>query len=242
MAIGLTFESDGTASTFSGSLRAAVQRQAKTAEGVIAEANTAAMRSVVRGYTDQLQADIAGSGMTNAARLAKTWQGRAYPDPGRASLSPGGYVFNRAELIVDAFTLGVTITAAGGRFLAIPVGPAKAIVRRLNLAANRTRVDGRFADEAGTVQRVAQALSVPKLELRIDRRLGAGVLVAPGHNLNDRARRFKRTADTVLFILVKQATLKRRMRGRELLAELEARFPADFAAAAQVELDARTTA
>lgn len=242
----------GEAGQFARDFGLAIQSRADAAEGAIAESNTAGLRRVIGGYKAQLQDDVARSGMVNAARLAKIWRGVVYPQSG-ASLSPAGYVKagsgpvgsasrQSAALLVDAFELGVTIRARGSRFLAIPVGPAKAIVRRLNLARNRTRdSSGRFSDEAGMVQRVAQALGLPKLEARIDVGLKAGILFAPGINLNDRNRRLRRPADTILFILVPQATLRKRFRGRALLAELQQAFPADFGAAAFDELAQRTT-
>ena len=60
-------------------------------------------------------------------------------------------------------------------------------------------------------------------------------------NANDRGRRLRKSADTVCFVLVRSATLKKRLRGRALLAELEAGFPATFQAAAYRELAERTS-
>jgi hypothetical protein len=196
----------------------------------IAAVHTGAIQDIVKKDVGLLRADIQAGGFVNAVRLSKTWQGRSYPSRGKVSMEPAGYISTNAATIIDAFTLGLTIHAHDAQYLAVPEGPAKAVVRRLNQASNRSRTaSGQFADEAGTVQRVAAALGVDRLEARIDKATGRGVLVAAGRRLTRTGRGTKtRGDDTVLFVLVRQATLKTRIQGRALLANLQARAPGDL--------------
>lgn len=246
MPLSFSFKAAGGAST---GWRDAAQQHASAyaaqSETRIARVHTAAMRTVIAGYKAELQADVAAGGFYNAARLAKTWRGVVYPSS-TASMEPAGLIWTKAGAIIDAFTYGETIVAHNARFLAIPTGPAKAIVRRLNADVARGAgrdAGGRFQRQASYVERVAQELGV-KLEVHVDPRTGRGVIVAPGVRLKGslfrRAGKTVRQAasgDTVLFLLVRQATLKRRIRGRELLAEFGQRFPADIAAAIAAEID-----
>jgi hypothetical protein len=82
--------------------------------------------------------------------------------------------------------------------------------------------------------RVAQALGVERLEARIDRATGRGVLVAAGRAVTRTGRRStarRQPDDTVLFVLEKSATLRQRIRGRALLTDLQRRAEADFGSA-----------
>ena len=240
-----TLSVDGGSGDFPSSAAQGFDVAAKNAETRIAIAHTAAIRVLMKQDVAKLRADVAGGGFYNGVKLSRTWQGRVYPT-GKPSAEAAGYIVNRAATIIDAFALGVTITVVNAKYLAIPEGPAKAIVRRLNQAQNRTRdAFGRFDEESGTVMRVARALGVAKLEARIDKGTGRGVLVAVGKSIT---RTGKMSAakgarpDTVLFALVRAATLKQRIRGRALLAELQASAPADFDAAllARSALDGST--
>jgi hypothetical protein len=231
-----SFRLNGTAGDVRAATLKRLQGDADDAEKRIAYAHTGAMQDVMKTNLAILRADVAAGGFYNGLKLSKTWQGRVYPSGG-FSVEPAAYIFNKANVIIDAFELGVTITVQNRQYLAVPVGPAKAIIRELNKAQNRGRDDsGRFVDEAGTVERVATSLGYSKLIPKIDKALGAGVLVAPGKSLNDRARRDGKSQDTVLFILTKTATLKQRIRGRQLLAQFDTNFEAQFTAGISVRL------
>ena len=174
----------------------------------LATAATKAASDVLKAYLGELRADVRGTGFHNASALANTWRGRVYPSGG-VSVSPAVYIWNRAAEIVDAFSMGLTITAGGGRYFAIPVGPAVAIVGSLPRSRD---VAGRFANESAKVDRVAQALGVA-LHYVPDRRGGG--------TLQDRK-------GTVLFVLVRSFTPPKRMRGRQLLQSFNERFAGDF--------------
>lgn len=176
-----------------------------------------AMEDVVLGKNlPALRADIAQGGFHNASKLAGTWRGRVYSDG-------NGFVWNRAGDIIETFSLGLTIRAPGGRYLAIPFGRAVAIVRSLNRAENRSRDGGgKFVDEAAKVNRVAGALGVHRLVFERAKG-GNAVLVAPNRVRNEPGE--------VLFLLLKSVTLRQRIKGLALLQQLQESFADDFQAA-----------
>ena len=227
----LSVEGSG-ARDLASAMRAELAKRAAEAKAEIARANTGAARQVLQTYLQELRDDVLAGGFHNAQALSKTWKGKVYPDH-KDALAPALYVSNKAAAIVTAFELGLTITVKGRRFLAVPVGPAVAIVRRLNRAGNRSRdATGRFVEEGDKVARVARALVLPSLAFHFDPKTGRGVLLAEGVKLTSTGRFSRRGGPaTVLFILLKQATLKKRIRGRALLASFDQRFGPNFEAA-----------
>jgi hypothetical protein len=195
-------------------------------------------RAMAKGVTEPgkraLRGTIEASGFYRAGALAKTWRAFTYP-PGRPSLEPAAFFKTRAALIVNAFEDGVTITVHNAQFLAIPEGPAKGIIHRLN--RGRTS-EGRLHNEDNPVARVAAALGVELVPI-ISRDGRQGVLVAAdARKLTRAGRDAKRQTGrpTALFALVRSATLKRRPMGREVLEGLKGSYAGRFAGALAAEL------
>lgn len=183
----------------------------------------------------RLRGTIEASGFYRAGALAKTWRGTTYPYGGQRTLEPAAFFKTRAADIVNAFEDGVTITVHNAQFLAIPEGPAKAILHQLN--RGRTS-QGRLHHEDNPVERVAAALGVTLIPiLSVD---GTHGVLIPDDlaTLTKGGRRTKanRGAPTALFALVRTATLKKRPMGREVLAQIAASFERDFAAALAAQL------
>ena len=205
---------DGSAD-IAGAMAKQIASDVSKEEKRIARAHQSAAKEVAEKFKGELRADLAGL----SPKLRNTWRGRVYGNDG---LSPAIYLWNSAPLIVDAFSMGVPIRASGGRFLAIPVGRARTILKTLNRTENRSRDGGgRFMSEGKTVDRVAAALGV-NLGFRPPRGGKAGELFARG--LGSRP-------DELLFVLVKQVHLPVRVRGRAALPSLSARVAAEFATA-----------
>jgi len=208
-----------------------------------------AAKTVAAKGKAKLRADIAGGGFTNGVRLSKTWRGNAYPNQtNAAALDPAVQFKTKARVIIDAFESGATIRVKSAQYLAIPIGPAKAIVRRYNKVVRFSRRDsgmgrdfaGRYSDLGpSAVDRVKAALNVDLVAI-VSPDGKAGVLVAAGRKLTPTGRDAKRQdgKSTPLFALVKQATLKKRIRGRAVLNEIAASFEGDFARALMAELPA----
>lgn len=210
---------------FQGKLQSSIDADLQRLERVYWEA----MDRVVQAGKGRLRADIVSAGFHRAQALSKTWRGFTYPKS-KNSLEVAGWISTKFEQLIDVFENGAVIQATDGKYLAIPVGPAKAIIRRLNQGRNRSRnAFGKFEREANPVERVATALGVD-LEPRIDRQTGKGVLVAVSLRLTPTGRSAKRQDGTAtpLFVLARQATLKPRLRGMALVQEIERAFPNDF--------------
>jgi hypothetical protein len=77
---------------------------------------TYGMRHVADGARDDLKAQIRAAGLGNG--LANAMRSRTYPR--QPSFNATAYVYSRAPEIIAAFSLGVTITAHRGKYLALP--------------------------------------------------------------------------------------------------------------------------
>lgn len=229
---GLSLAIDGEAFSedlglaFQGKLQASIDDDLRRLE----RAYWDAMNRVVEAGKGRLRADVEAGGFYRASSLARTWRGATYPRE-RNSLDVAGWLSTKLAMLIDVFEHGVVISTSSGKYLAIPLGPAKAIVRRLNLARNRSRnAWGKFVKEADTVERVATALGVD-LVPRINPQTGEGVMIAENSlRLTPTGRTAKRQegGGTPIFALVRQATIKPRIRGMALVEEIERSFPADF--------------
>ena len=201
-----------------------------------------AMNRVVEAGKGRLRADIVEGGFHNARMLASTWQGRTYPRD-KNSLEVAGWLYTRARTLIEVFETSTTIKVAGNaQFLAIPLGPAKAIVRRLQQQKKKGLIGrdawGRFTRDDSYVEQVARALGVDLVPVIAPDRQ-TGVLVPSDRRTltpTGRAAKNQQKAATPLFALAKTATLKKRIKGQALLNEILANFPNDFVHALMGEL------
>jgi hypothetical protein len=151
---------------------------------------TAAMKRETRDLEKRFEAATLSAGLGQG--MARTWQSKVYP-AGRDVLGPAGQIWSKAPKAMKAFTEGATITASGGRFLAIPTAEVRA------LRGGRNQKQPTPAD-------IERRLGV-KLVLVVKR--GKRFLVAPSR---DRARR--RTGPRRLFVaffLVPKAVVRKRL-------------------------------
>lgn len=156
----------------------------------VAKDFTAAMKRETRALEKQFEQNTQAAGLGQA--MARTWASKVYP-PGRDVIGPAGVVWSKAPKAMKAFTEGATITAKGGRFLAIPSPEVRALRGGRN-------------QKAPTPADVERRLGV-KLVLITKR--GKRFLVAPSR---DKAR--KRTGPKRLFIaffLVPRAVIRKRL-------------------------------
>jgi hypothetical protein len=80
-------------------------------------ANREAVEAATHAIRDDLRKDLRRAGL---AELEKTWRADLYPRRGLAA-NPAGFVFSRAEYIVEAFERGATIRGKHGNKLAVPI-------------------------------------------------------------------------------------------------------------------------
>ena len=177
-----------------------------------------------------LQADLRQE--TEAAfrgnRLPKTWRLKNYPKSG-SSIEPSAYVHSRAAKIIDAFSRGVTITANGGRWLAVPVGvkgmpgargPAGAYGLRAGAAAgsfsrrgNRDVVSPEsFQRRTGLTLRYVR-IGPDRAYLVVDQARLDGYGVARRYSSKGRGAKLygPRGRTIVVFVLVRQVRLNKRL-------------------------------
>ena len=201
-----------------------------------------AMNRVVEAGKGRLRADIIEGGFHNARALANTWRGNTYPRD-KNSLEVAGWLYTRARTLIEVFETSTTIKVAGNaQFLAIPLGPAKAIVRRLQQQKKKGLIGrdawGRFERDDSYVEQVARAIGVDLVPVIAPDRQ-TGVLVAADRRTvtpTGRDAKNQQKAATPLFALAKTATLKKRIKGQALLAEILSNFPSDFVHALMGEL------
>lgn len=241
-AAGLKLTVDGSSGDLGLALQGRLQSSIDARLRDVEAAYWRAMNRVVEAGKGRLRADVVAGGFHRAAALAKTWRGNTYPST-KNSLEVAGWIYTRASLIIDAFSMATVIKVRGNaQFLAIPQGPAKAIVRRLQQQKKKGIIGrnawGRFEKDDSYVDQVASALGVDLVPIIAPDRQ-SGVLIAADRKTltpTGREARNQARAATVLFSFSKTATLKKRIKGRALLEEIRSHFPADFAQAVAGEL------
>jgi hypothetical protein len=170
-------------------------------EEALAAGLTRAAGRLTAGLKADLRADVVAGGL--GARLSRTWQGKTFPQS-RDSLEPSSFLWSKAPMLIDVFDRGAIIRSKDGWFLAIPT--ALAGPRGIGRDGKAARITpGGWERRAG-------------LRLRFVYRRGRpSLLVADGTRVDGkgRAASAKRAgtpkATSVIFILVPQAKLRKRL-------------------------------
>jgi hypothetical protein len=180
------------------------------AEGDAARSVTGAMREVTEGLKGDLRADVVDAGL--GQRLANTWRGKTYPEGG-ASLEAASFVWSKAPNIVDAFDRGVTIKSARGFWLAIPTPAAG--VKGLSATGGMKRITpGGWERRTGLRLRFVYRRGRPSLLVADNARLSKKGLARPNIGRTRAGAQFTRLkgrATVVVFILVPQVSLRKRL-------------------------------
>ena len=171
---------------------------------------TSAMREVTEGLKGDLRADVVDSGL--GQRLANTWRGKTYPES-RVSLEAASFVWSRAPNIVDAFDRGVTIRSNKGFWLAIPTPAAG--VKGINATGAMKRITpGGWERRTGMRLRFVYRRGQPSLLVADHARLSKKGLARPNIGRTRAGNTYTRLsgrATVVVFLLVPQVTLKKRL-------------------------------
>jgi hypothetical protein len=176
---------------------------------------TAGMRETARELTAALRADVVGAGL--GERLARAWRGKVYPEAGE-SIEAAAFVWSKAPKLIDAFNRGVTIRSRNGFWLAIPTPAAGA--RGIGAGGRRARIT-----PGGWERRTGMRLRF------VYRRRGPSLLVADNARLNARGlamanRRKTGQATVVVFLLVPQVRLRKRLNVEAIARRQADRVPA----------------
>lgn len=179
-------------------------------EGDMARSVTSAMREATDGLKGDLRADVVEAGL--GQRLANTWRGKTYPE-GRTSLEAASFVWSKAPKLIDAFDRGVTIRSNRGLWLAIPTAAAGAT--GLSPAGARKRITpGGWERRTGMRLRFVYRRGQPSLLVADNARLSKRGLARPNIGRTRSGAEYVRLAGratVVVFILVPQVTLRKRL-------------------------------
>lgn len=197
----------------------------------VAKSVTAGMRDVTEGLKQDLRDDVVAAGL--GKRLSNTWRGLTFPKTGD-STEASAYLYSNAAKLIDAFDRGVTITTKTGKYLAIPTpdaGVRQISKRRTKGSTNNGLTPAAWERETGVKLRFVPSKS-------------GGVLVADAFYRRQAARyqgrkSFRAIQEAgptsgrkfvVIFILVRQAKLRKRLDVEATAKQWAERVPGAIAA------------
>lgn len=152
----------------------------------LASSIKAGVTAATNGLKEDFRAQIRDMGLGN--RLANAVGSKVYPERGKSSLHPAGFVFPRGKSatdIFDALNEGAPITARNRRYLAVPTANA-----RLGGRAGKRPTPAEFERHTGIKLRAVKA-----------KRSGALLLMGPRFRGRTRGSSGQ---DVVYFVLVRQ--------------------------------------
>jgi hypothetical protein len=197
-------------------------------EGNAARSVTSAMREVTEGLKTELRADVVDAGF--GQRLANTWRGKTYPEGG-ASLEAASFLWSKAPNIVDAFDRGVTIKSNRGFWLAIPT-PAAGVKGVSATGAMKRITPGGWERRTGLRLRFVYRRGGPSLLVADNARLSKKGLAKPNIGRTRGGAQFTRLkgrSTVVVFILVPQVSLRKRLDIASIAQRWAERLPGTIA-------------
>lgn len=180
----------------------------------IERAVTSGMRDAADGLKQDLREDVIAAGL--GERLSRTWRGKTFPEVGE-STEAAAYVWSRAPKIVDAFDRGVVIRSSRGLFLALPTIAAGKSERSAVGSREKITPAG-WQRRTGLKLRFVYRRGRPSLLVADDARITTRGLAA-------RNRRKTGQASVIVFILVPQVALKKRLDVESAAKRQAARVP-----------------
>lgn len=174
-----------------GSWRDLLQAEADRA----APAVSAGIAQATSGLKDAYRSQVRGAGL--GSRLANTWQGNLYQ---QGQVNAAGFVFSKAASIVSAYAAGVLIKPkSGGTWLIIPTDETPKRIRRKR--ATPELWEQAFRQKLQFVQFAANLAGLIAPAIAVKARAGK--------ELSARAK--ARTRTRVIFLLIRQTQVKRRL-------------------------------
>jgi len=175
-----------------------------------------------------LRQDVINAGL--GSKLANAWRARTYPANG-PSLDPAAWVWTKAPKLIDVFQQGVTIRSRDGFWLAIPTPAAGSVTGYRNAAGGRTRITpGAWERRTGLRLRLIYRRGKrTSFLVSSDVRINTRGVAAPNIGKSKAGGSFTRLtarASAIIFILVPQVRLNKRLNGDALAMRGGARIPA----------------
>lgn len=196
-----------------GDLRKSMREEVAAAETAV----TAGVRETSTGIKLDLRQQVVSAGLGQG--FARAWQAKFYP-PGK-SINAAGFVYTKArDEIILAFNYGATIKSSKGFFLAIPTPSAP------RLGRNGKRINPSNFPEAslGKLRFVYRPgkpslLVVDELRARTGKR-GGFAKASPSA-----VRAGRGVVTVVMFILLPQVSLRKRLDIESVVRKWETAFP-----------------
>ena len=204
------------AATMAGSVLADMESEVRS----ISKAVTAGVKEAGRGLKGDLRKQVVAKGL--GPRLARTWRETTYPR-GKSSMRAATLVWSKAPLIVRTFDEGAVIRSKSGLWLAIPTP-----------AAPKRGVGGKRINPSNFPEHRFGSLRF------VYRRNGPSLLVVDSVRINKSGRVGRRAkggaytktgrmkqgiATVVMFIMVPQVRLKKRLDVKREAKRWEGRLP-----------------
>jgi hypothetical protein len=196
-----------------GNLHTFMEQQKAAAEAAV----TAGVAEITERIKNDLRGQVTGAGLGN--KLAKSWQAKLYPK-GQKSISAAGWVFSKAPKLIRAFNEGTLIKSKSGFFLAIPTE-----------AAPKRGVGGKRITPSNfpehSLGRLRFVYRPGKISLLVVDSLRASAGKRGGfRKASDSALKSGRGITTVvMFLLVPQVRLKKRLDYQSVVNRWEAQLP-----------------
>ena len=202
--------------TIAGSIMAGMEVEVRT----ISKAVTAGIKEAGRGLKGDLRKQVVAAGL--GPRLARTWRERTYPR-NKSSMRAATLVWSKAPQIIRTFDEGAVIRSKSGLWLAIPTpaAPKRGVGgKRINPS---NFPEHRFGPLRFVYRRNAPSLLVVdsvriNKSGRVGRRAKGGAFTKTG-------RMKQGMATVVMFIMVPQVRLKKRLDVKREVKRWERRLP-----------------
>lgn len=196
-----------------GNLHKFMREQVKAAETAV----TAGVTEITNEIKNDLRQQVISAGL--GARLAKTWRAKIYPK-GSKSIEAAGWIFSKVPEIIHAFSDSVVIKSKHGFFLAIPTSAAP----KRGIGGKRI-TPSNFPEHSLGRLRFVYRRGAPSLLVVDNLRAGTGKR-GGFRKASDSAQRTGRGLTTVvMFILVPQVTLRKRLDHKSVAAQRAAKLP-----------------
>jgi hypothetical protein len=186
------------AAAITGDLRKIMAEEVNAAEDAV----TAGMRQAADGLKADLRRQVTEAGM--GQRLANTWRAELYPK-GRKSIKAAGFVFTKAPTIIRAFDQGAVIKSKHGFWLAIPTPAAGTGAR------GKRMTPGLWEQMHGARLRFIYRRGAPSLLVAENMWVRTGKRGGFAKGSASALRSGRGLASVVMFILVPQVSLKKRL-------------------------------
>lgn len=173
---------------------------------------TRGLRQAGEGLKSAWRNQITAAGL--GERLGRTIRHDAYPKGGKESINAASLVYSRASKLIDAFDRGVTIRSKKGFWLAIPTPAAGTGLRGKKITP------GEWERRHGIQLRFVYRRGMPSLLVADKARVNS-----KGKAVRSRSKTGRGQVTSIIFLLVPQVTLRKRLDLAKAAREWEAKIP-----------------